>query len=258
MNNDSIQKTLIVAIGLCLVCSLVVSASAVFLKPKQTENKLVDKQGNILGVVGLLEQGGDVKQLYKDNIETVLVDLNTGELVTDLDAESYDQRAAAADPQRSVALDKKTDIAGIGRRANIASVYLVRDAANDVKYYILPVHGYGLWSTLYGFLALEADANTVFGLSFYDHAETPGLGGEVDNPNWKGLWKGKKVYNENGETALNVLKGPALANSPTIDYEIDGLAGATLTSRGVSNMITYWLGENGFNKFLTNQQQSRG
>ena len=147
---------------------------------------------------------------------------------------TYDQRAAASDPKTSIALDKKEDIAGIGRRAKLASAYLVRDEQGEVKYYILPVHGYGLWSTLYGFLALEADANTVYGLSFYDHAETPGLGGEVDNPKWKAIWQGKKVYNEQGQAALTVMKGPVNPASKTVDYEIDGLAGATLTSRGVS------------------------
>lgn len=254
MNNDSIQKTLVVAVGLCLVCSLVVSTAAVFLKPKQAENKALDKQSNILGVVGLLNEGGNIKELYAKNIESVVVDLETGEYVEGIDAAAYDQRAAAADPALSIALDKGDDIAGIGRRAKQASVYLVRDEQGDIKYYILPVHGYGLWSTLYGFLALEADANTVFGLSFYDHAETPGLGGEVDNPKWKAIWKGKKVYNDEGIAALNVVKGPVNPISKTVNYEVDGLAGATLTSRGVSNMIAYWLGENGFNKFLNNKR----
>ncbi len=257
MNNDSIQKTLIVAIGLCLVCSLVVSVSAVSLKPQQEQNKIVDKQGNILGVVGLLKDKASIAELYEKNIESVVVDLDTGEYVSDIDANTYDQRSAAADPSLSIKLDKKDDIAGIGRRAKQASVYLVRDSAGAIKYYILPVHGYGLWSTLYGFLALEADANTVYGLSFYDHAETPGLGGEVDNPKWKALWRGKKVYNDNGEAALSVVKGAVNPSSQTIQYEVDGLAGATLTSRGVSNMLTYWLGQNGFNKFLTNER-SRG
>ncbi len=257
MNNDSILKTLVVAIGLCLVCSLIVSMSAVSLKPKQVFNKQVDKQGNILSVVGLLNDKADIAADYKQNIESVVVDLETGEFVTDIDANTYDQRSASADPALSIALDKKADIAGIGRRAKNASVYLVRDDKGAIKYYILPVHGYGLWSTLYGFLALEADANTVFGLSFYDHKETPGLGGEVDNPKWKAIWKGKKVYDADGQAALSVVKGAVNPASSTIDYEVDGLAGATLTSRGVSNMITYWLGDNGFNQFLKNER-SRG
>lgn len=257
MNNDSIKKTLFVAIGLCLVCSLVVSVAAVSLKPMQDRNKVIDKQGNILGVVGLLKDKASIGELYEKNIEPIVVDLETGESVKNIDAASYDQRAAASDPDLSIALDKKQDIAGIGRRAKQASVYLVRDEAGDIKYYILPVHGYGLWSTLYGFIALESDANTVYGLSFYDHKETPGLGGEVDNPKWKAIWKGKKVYNKQGQAALNVVKGAVNPASKTIQYEVDGLAGATLTSRGVSNMITYWLGENGFNKFLTNER-SRG
>jgi Na+-transporting NADH:ubiquinone oxidoreductase subunit C len=117
---------------------------------------------------------------------------------------------------------------------------------------ILPIHGYGLWSTLYGFVALEGDLKTVVGLGFYQHAETPGLGGEVDNPNWKQQWTGKVVYDENGEVAVQVIKGsvdPGMANA---EHKIDGLAGATLTSRGVEKLVQFWMGKNGFRPFLDN------
>lgn len=116
---------------------------------------------------------------------------------------------------------------------------------------ILPIKGYGLWSTLYGFIALEGDLNTVAGIGFYEHAETPGLGGEVDNPLWKAKWEGKKVFDDEGKTALKVIKGPVDSKRAGSEYQIDGLSGATLTSRGVSQLIQFWLGENGFAPFLT-------
>jgi Na+-transporting NADH:ubiquinone oxidoreductase subunit C len=119
---------------------------------------------------------------------------------------------------------------------------------------ILPVNGYGLWSTLYGFLAVEADGQTIVGLSYYEHAETPGLGGEVDNPKWKKLWSGKKVYDTDGNVAIEVVKGSVVRGSRGEEYKVDGLAGATLTSRGVSNMLQYWMGEEGYQKYLTKIQ----
>jgi Na+-transporting NADH:ubiquinone oxidoreductase subunit C len=117
---------------------------------------------------------------------------------------------------------------------------------------ILPIHGYGLWSTLYGFIALEGDLKTVVGLGFYQHAETPGLGGEVDNPNWRQQWTGKVVYDEDGEVAVQVLKGSVDSSNPNAEHQVDGLAGATLTSRGVEALVRFWLGENGFGPFLEN------
>ena len=116
---------------------------------------------------------------------------------------------------------------------------------------ILPVRGAGLWSTLYGFLALENDLNTVAGLGFYEHGETPGLGGEVDNPKWKALWPGKEVYDD-GQVAIELIKGSVDASTRNAENKVDGLSGATLTSRGVSNLVQFWMGDNGYKLFLKN------
>ena len=113
---------------------------------------------------------------------------------------------------------------------------------------VLPIHGYGLWSTLYGFIALEGDLETIVGLGFYSHGETPGLGGEVDNPSWKAQWVGKKLYDSQGELAIQVVKGKA---APGDVNSVDGLSGATLTSRGVSNLVNFWLGDDAFGTFLS-------
>jgi Na+-transporting NADH:ubiquinone oxidoreductase subunit C len=248
-SNDSIGKVLRVAFTLCIVCSVIVSAAAVMLKPAQEANKSLDRKRNILQAAGMLQEGVPVEEQFSA-VEERFVDLDTGEF-TDAVGPGYDQRAASKDPARSRDIPTEEDIAKIGRQANVAQVYLVRGDSGDVDKIILPVHGYGLWSTLYGFLALEADGNTVAGLGFYDHAETPGLGGEVDNPRWKSQWPGKKVYRD-GEVELKLLKGSVDPSSDKADWQVDGLSGATLTSRGVTNLISFWMGDEGYAPFLNN------
>ena len=249
MNKDSASYTILVATALCLVCSIIVSAAAVGLRPLQEANKIEDRKRNILSVVGLLKEGESVDEAFKQ-VDVVLVDLESGQYNTDLDPATYDQRSAADDSSMGIQLTSDQDIASIGSRANVATVYLVRNDDGSVRYIILPVHGYGLWSTLYGFLALEGDANTVVGLSFYEHAETPGLGGEVDNPNWKANWPGKVAFDANGEAALEVYKGTIDPANPQSKHQVDTLSGATLTARGVTNLIQFWLGQDGFGTYL--------
>ncbi len=256
-NNDSIQKTIIVAVSLCLACSIVVSGAAVLLKEKQKTNKVIDKQKNILNVAGLLKEGDDIQALYEQYVEQRVIDLASGDFVTDVDAASFDQKKAAKDPAQSITIPAGKDIASIKRRAKYASVYLIK-VDEQIKYIILPMHGYGLWSTMYGFLALENDLNTVYGLSFYEHAETPGLGGEIDNPGWRAKWQGKLAFDNNNQPKLNVVKGNVVAGNPNEAYQVDGLAGATITSRGVGNLVTYWLGDQGFGPFLNKFKALRG
>ncbi|HSS63776.1 MAG TPA: Na(+)-translocating NADH-quinone reductase subunit C [Gammaproteobacteria bacterium] len=253
MPNDSPRKTLIVAVALCLVCSIVVSSAAVLLRPLQVENAALDRKRNIVEVAGLLGSDGNVEEAFR-RVEPRVVDLETGEFAEDIDPARYDQRMAAKDPARSIVLSSEEDIAGVGRRAKYATVYLVRQGGR-ISQVILPVHGYGLWSTLYGFLALEGDFRTVSGLKFYEHAETPGLGGEVDNPAWREKWDGKVAFDENGNAVIEVVKGNVDETRPGAEHRVDGLAGATLTTRGVNNLVNFWLGENGFGPFLARMRQ---
>jgi len=253
--NDNIVKTIGVAVILCLVCSVVVSTAATVLKPKQVANKLLDKKRNILRVAGIEDQQKTVDELFAQ-IDTQIVDLQTGEYTDAVDAQLFDQRKAANDPKYRVALDKEQDIAQIGGRSKYASVYLVRDGT-AVRKIILPIKGYGLWSTMYGFLALESDARTVSGITFYDHGETAGLGGEIENKKWQASWKGKFITDLQGEPLLRLIKGGVTANTPEAEYKIDGLSGATLTSNGVSNLIKFWMGDDGFGPFLKRTRSDR-
>ncbi len=247
MNNDSVTKTLLVTVLLCLVCSVVVSTVAVGLKPQQVFNREFDMRKNILEVAGLYRPGEPAERLFK-NIEARVIKLDDGSF-TDIDPVAFDMRRAARDPEQSAALSSSADIAHINRRPHHATVYLVRNDG-ELDKVILPISGYGLWSTLYGFLALEEDGETVYGLQFYEHRETPGLGGEVDNPKWQRLWRGKRLYGGGEQPRLAVVKGRVVAGDSGADYKVDGLSGATLTSRGVSNMIRFWAGQSGYRPFL--------
>jgi len=246
-DKNSIQNILIVAFSVCLVCAIVVSAAAVTLRPMQQENAELDRKSNILQAAGIFQAGMSVDEQFED-IETRVVELATGEFVDSPDPDTYDQRRAQRNPEMSDALPNREDPAGLNRLEHYSLVYIVRDDNDDIDILILPVRGYGLWSTMRGFLALENDLNTVAGLGFYEHEETPGLGGEIDNPNWINQWPGKKIYNDDGDLALTVTRGGGVEE----EHHIDGISGATLTSRGVDNMIGFWMGERAFKPFLDN------
>ncbi|MRI16537.1 Na(+)-translocating NADH-quinone reductase subunit C [Vibrio cholerae] len=246
-NNDSIKKTLFVVIALSLVCSIIVSAAAVGLRDKQKENAALDKQSKILQVAGIEAKGSkQIVELFNKSIEPRLVDFNTGGFVEG-DAANYDQRKAAKEASESIKLTAEQDKAKIQRRANVGVVYLVKDGDKTSKV-ILPVHGNGLWSMMYAFVAVETDGNTVSGLTYYEQGETPGLGGEVENPAWRAQWVGKKLFDENHKPAIKIVKGGAPQGS---EHGVDGLSGATLTSNGVQNTFDFWLGDMGFGPFLT-------
>lgn len=246
MPADSIGKTIVVAVAVCLVASMVVSMAAVSLRPLQEENALRDKRINILQVAGVYDPSANIVEAF-EAFEPHVLDLATGQFTDQFDAATFDDKAAAGDPDLSRALTN--DPAGIGRQSNFKTIYLLRTEGGDIDKVILPVHGYGLWSTLYGFIALEANGNDIFGLQFYDHGETPGLGAEVDNPRWKALWNGKMLRDDDGVLQITVAKNAPPAGE---NFHIDGLAGATLTTVGVDNLVKFWMGEEGYGPFLEN------
>jgi Na+-transporting NADH:ubiquinone oxidoreductase subunit C len=205
-SRDSISNTLIVAIGISLVCSILVASAAILLKPRQLQNEEEYRQRIILDVAGLYEPGGDIAALYS-SIEESTTELASGEQ---------------------------------------APVYLVMDG-DRLEQVILPIEGAGLWAMMYGFLAVENDGNTVRGLRFYAHGETPGLGDQIDKPAWRAQWQGKKLFAPDGAPQITIVKGSAADDS---NYEIDGLAGATLTARGVNNLVHHWISDQGYGPYL--------
>lgn len=258
MSQPSVGYTVGFAAALCLFCGVFVAGSAVLLKERQDANKLLDRQKKVLSVAGLIEDGAspspaEVQQLFDSRIVAKAVDIEKGVYAESVDIQSFDQRKAAKDPATSVAAPANG--AKVARVPNHAVVYQVVEGGS-VEQIILPIEGKGLWSTLYGFVSVDTDMNTVKGLTFYEHAETPGLGGEVDNAKWKAGWPGRKVYNADGDVALKVIKGKA--GPPADDpHAVDGLSGATLTSNGVSYTLEFWFGDNGFGPFIENVKSGK-
>ena len=236
------MNKLIIPLVACIACAIIVSVTAVSVRPEQNLNIENEKKIKILAAAGI--ETDKVDEEFS-RIKTVFVDFETDKLVT-IDS-AYDHIKAASNPNLSTVIPKADDIAVLKRRENIGTIYVWVDEKNAIEKLVLPIRGYGLWGTLYGYLSLDSDLNTVRGIEYYDHKETPGLGGEVDNPNWKSDWYGKRIYNDDGSVALYVTKGAS-----STDYEIDGISGATLTTNGVSNMIKYWLGDNGYGPIIKN------
>ena len=246
IRKNSVANTILVAFIVSLICSVLVSTSVVLLRPRQLENQLIHSGlKNVLQLVDSIDKSRSDAELIK-RIDTRLVDLETGEYVTDIEVAQFNPRTAANDPNLSIAVPPDLDTANIERRAKFAIVNLVKE--NDhIKYIVLPVYGAGMWSTLYGYIALEADGNTIAGLKIYEHAETPGIGDKVDNPAWLEKWKGKLVYREDGKPAIEIVKGKVDAKTR---YQVDALTGATMTGEGVTNILHYWFGSNGFKPYL--------
>jgi len=250
---ETLFKTVGVVVAVCLVCSIVVSGAAVGLRSLQKTNAALDKQSNILkaaGLAGEVKSKSDIARLYDERVIEKYVDLSTGEYVDSPTAGSdkaYDMYGRAAkDPESSVRVEGSN--VGFLRRAQVATIYHIKDAAGDVTRLILPVHGSGLWDLMYGLLAIDNDGNTIRELIYYQHKETPGLGGEIQNPSWQAKWDGKKIYKD-GEVAISVDKAVKAGD----EYAVDALSGATLTSNGVENTLTYWAGDNGYGPYLKNQ-----
>lgn len=244
--NDSTKRTLIIVVTLSLVCSIVVSTAAVLLKPQQVANAKLDVQRNIVAVAGFdTKSPEEIQSIYTESIEPRLIDFSTGEFVEG-DASKYDMRAASKDPNQSIKLTAEQDIANVLRRPNKGLVYLVKEG-ETVKEVIIQINGTGLWSMMYAFVAVQTDGNTISGITYYEQGETPGLGGEVENPKWKSQFVGKKLYDENNKPAIKIVKGSAPAGS---EHSVDGLSGATLTSNGVQHQFDFWLGDMGYGPFL--------
>ena len=249
--------TILFSAAVCVVCAVLVSSAAVSLKEDQLRNAALDKQRNVLFAAGLAQPGEEldserVAALF-ESIRPVVVDLESGE-VADVDPASFDQVKAAKDPATS--REAPPNRALVKRLPDHALVYEVLDGG-EPSMAIIPIEGYGLWSTLYGFLAVDRDGTTVRGITYYQHGETPGLGGEVDNPNWKGVWPGRRIYGPDGDPALRVIKGRA-QTAEQAPHEVDGLTGATITGNGVTSMLAFWFGEHGFDNYLQNFRGGQG
>lgn len=243
----STKYIIVFAAAMCAVCSTMISVSAVGLRERQQYNEQLDKKKSVLLAARIMTESDTftAQQIEEKfaSVRPVVVDLATGEEVP---AEQYTEgkvELVRAEPNPAQILEVPTQV----------RLFEVLDG-DQVTMLVLPIYGKGLWGTLYGFLALDKDLTTIRGITYYSHKETPGLGGEVDNPKWKSLWPGRKAFNSEGEIAITVIKG----NAGTVEedpHHVDGLSGATITARGVTHMLHFWLGDQGLGSYLAARKQ---
>jgi len=252
MARDTPLRALLTVVLTAAVCSFFVSASVVLLRPIQLNNELLKRSGNVLILTGLLpaEQTSDEQllDLFK-NLDARVVDIDEPSTDTEFDPWTFDGRAAAADPDLSVAIPAAEDQASLGRRSRYQVLYLVwKDGRLDRV--VLPVRGAGMWAMIHGYIAVEADLNTIAGMVIYEQNETPGLGDMIAKPFWQSKWAGKKLYDEQGDMLFRVAEGPVQAGASGAEYEVDALTGATITANAVTAMMRYWFGPDGYGLLL--------
>ncbi|MBT8443718.1 MAG: Na(+)-translocating NADH-quinone reductase subunit C [Gammaproteobacteria bacterium] len=257
MNNDSPAKAILVVLGTAFVCSLLVTIAAVQLKPIQRAYQDLERNRFIVGISGLATAGweledGDVVDLFQD-LDPLLVDIDAGRIDGSMNPLTFDQRGAAGDSELGVAIPSELDGASLSRRSRYATVFVVGDRSNPQRI-ILPMHGQGMWSTLYGYLALEGDMNTIADVTFYEQGETAGIGDKILDPGWQARWKGRQLYGANGVLAFRIGDGVIDDASPAAQHEVDAIAGATVTTNAVTALVRYWFGPHGFGPFLKNLQ----
>ncbi len=249
MVKESTKKTFAVAAALCVVCAVIVSVSDVALKGLQQQNKALDGQVNVLRAAGavLYDQKITAKEAQErfKNVQIVVVDLATGQIVRDVDPD-----AVLKDKKNVVVLKKEEDVAGIKTIPKYAEAYLFKDDSGALRNVVLPVQGTGLWSTLRGFVSLDEKLEKIGRIVFYEHGETPGLGGEISNPNWLKKWENKTAFDASGAPIIRVVKGVVSPESPNAESQVDGISGATLTGDSVTRTVQFWLGEKGYGRFL--------
>lgn len=225
LNKESKAYMIFFAAAVCIVCSMLLTFVTAALSDKKDQNRAFDRKKNIIKVFGhaqAMEEAGDfesINKFYNEHVRELAVSLN-GVVEQGLKADD--------------------DIAR-GVNEDSFPVY-VWEKEGKITSYAVPIEGKGLWSTIYGYLALEKDLNTVKGITFYEHGETPGLGGEIETPWFQNNFIGKKILDENGELAgISVVKGKAedmFKDDPDkIVHAVDGISGATMTSNGITKLI---------------------
>ena len=252
MSADSQKRAFVVVLLTAVVCSLLVSASVVLLRPLQLANALLERSQNIMSLSGLLPDRALDNEEMLDlflQLDSRVLDIDSATFIDEMDPDTFDQRRAAASPDSSTPIPSDMDLASLGRRSRYATVYLVWNEG-EFDRIILPIRGNGMWSMIYGFLALESDLDTIAAAVFYEQGETPGLGDQITRPDWLGQWQGRRAFNAQGEPAFGIGPGRIDPASAAAAYKVDALAGATVTADAVSNLVHYWLGPHGFGPTL--------
>jgi Na+-transporting NADH:ubiquinone oxidoreductase subunit C len=253
MSSESIGRTLVVAAGVALFCSVMVSAAVIYLRPMQLAWAEIGRNRVIVTLAGLLEDpqtasDREVAAAFLE-LEALLVDLESGQTVRDRDALRYAPREAVTLARDGVDIPDALDNAQLGRRSRLAPAYVwVENEA--MRKLILPVHGQGMWAPIHGYLALAGDCNTVTGIAFDEHGETPGVGDRIEAPGWQASWVGLQAVGPGGDVLLAPGRGAAAVVDEGPVSGFDAISGATVTVNAVTRIVQYWLGPHGFGPFL--------
>ncbi len=252
-HKESVSGIFRIVLGVSFLCSVLVSSSAVLLRDFQIANQELDRKRNVLKAAGIYTKGmseGEIRAKYSQ-IQSIVVDFQTGEIAKGINSDTYNMEKEARDLDFSIPIPTDKDIAKLRRISRYGILYLYRKE-HLVERIILPIYGPGLWSTMYGFLSLEKDGKTIAGISFYEHGETPGLGGEIENPRWQALWVGKSLLDSDGNSRIEVVRGEVDKSKPGSETRVDGISGATITGRAVGNIVRFWVGDFAYGKVLKN------
>ena len=255
MSKDSPRNAIVVVLLTAVLCSSIVSAAVVMLRPIQLNNMMLERSRNIMQLTGLLEEGVEPEdeqmlELYA-GLDRRIVHIDMGEFDDSLDPDAFDKRRAVNDPELGTRIPSDLDLASLGRRSRFAPVYMVW-SEDDLERVILPVRGAGMWSMLYGYISLESDLNTIAGMTFYEQQETPGLGDQITHEHWLEQWRGRRIFDDSGGIAFRVSEGQMEAGSDAARHQVDALTGATITGNSVTALIQYWFGPHGYGAFLDN------
>jgi Na+-transporting NADH:ubiquinone oxidoreductase subunit C len=245
-DRDSAARALGVAFVVAFVCALLVSTTTVLLRPVQRAN--IETARIMQLVQEALPDAGS--SITPDDLETHLVELDSGRIETAMDPADFDAEAAVNQPESSVEIPREQDLARLRRRALYAPVYFVRDSERSIDTIILPVSGRGYQSIIRAWLVLDGEATRVRALKVYEQGETPGVGSRVEDPDWQAQWSDRPIYDADGIVRIGVATRSGDESGPYAKYLVDGISGATRSARGIDGMVRFWLGESGFGPFL--------
>lgn len=222
MDKDSNKATFLFSSVMVVMIAILLSITAISLAPYQAKNIRIEKMKNILTSVAVHAETAETEKLYNQYITQQIVLNNKGEEVKG--------SVAAFD----IDLKKELDKIKIGKTdEQLFPLFICKKEGKT--FYIVPLRGKGLWGPIWGYISLEADMNTIYGASFAHKSETPGLGAEIETEKFQQQFIGKKIFDESGDfVSVTVIKGGAPPNDM---HGVDAISGATITSKGVSEMF---------------------
>jgi Na+-transporting NADH:ubiquinone oxidoreductase subunit C len=214
---------LLYSAAITVVCGGLLAFAAVSLKPMQDANIAMEQKKNILSSVLTLNESDNIVEIYGKKVKGFVIDFE-GNVKDGLKPEDV-----------VVAVEYKKI-----PKERLLPVYEFRNDSNKVEFAVMPVYGYGLWNNIWGFVAVKSDFNTIQGVKFQHAGETPGLGARIESEEIQERFKGKQIFDNGNLTAVAIQKGEGHDYASEL-HKVDGMSGATLTGKGVNNMLKDYL-----------------